>query len=91
MKELEVITVKYYRLFVVTFPTDDRNSKVEGYFTSQEEADKVASLKRGWYGGTGSTYIKDFDSTKGLPVYYKSADEWAKDKLTYNEYIKFSN
>jgi len=85
---LQKIDVTYYRLFEVRFPTDEVNSEVVARFSTLSEANKLAKLKRGWYGSSGNTYEKDYKETESLPKYYETFDDWAKANLTFNEYQK---
>lgn len=86
MNKLE--TIQKYILYSVTFPINEYNSDSPRYFTSKENAEKCANLKLGWYGGTGICYAQEFSSN--LPKYYESFEEWAKEKLTYNECKKLN-
>ena len=86
---LEIKTVKHYILHQVIFSTSEYDTNIDSWFTTENEAKKIANLKRGWYGSSGQVHKVDLVE-RSLPTkYYETADEWAKDNLTYNEYMKF--
>ena len=81
-------TIQKYLLFAVTFPERDLRDSLPIYFSSEEDGMKCANLNLGWYDSKGGCYVKEFDND--LPPYYKSFEEWAKEKLSYDECKKLN-
>ncbi len=79
-------------LYQVTFSYDDTGRAMDSmtaYFENQEDAQRVANLPLGYFNGGGSAYEKLFKPNEALPTYYKSVKEYADDRLTHNQIIKF--
>lgn len=76
-------------LFEASWPVSEMRNGDEVKFAEKADAEKVAKIPLGWYGSTGSVISKEYNETDTLPPYYESADEWAKEKLTVNQYEKF--
>ena len=87
---VQTITTTVYRLFLVTFPAGEEGQRQEvaGYFSKYDEAIKVANLKRGAWGTSGSIRTKDFISSDDLPFYFDTAVEWGETTLTVKEFRK---
>ena len=81
-------TVTKYVLYAVNFATNEIHTENRGYFSSEEEAKKIADLPEGWYGTKGSVHRVEF-SHANLPKYFETAMDWANDNLTPNKIKKY--
>lgn len=84
---IQTIQVTYYVLFIVTFPDgiEGEETRIAGYFSDEDEAKKVADLKRGCYGSKGTVIRKELQDISYIHVIYETAQEWANNVLTVNE------
>ena len=80
-------TVTRYVFYAVSWPEDDRNDGPPTLFENNVDAKAAASCPMGWYGSTGRVYEVEKDSPDVSR--YKSVVDWAKDKLTYNQMVKY--
>lgn len=85
---VQTITATIYRLYLVTFSygEEGERTKEAGYFSSKDDANKIASLKRGCWGSSGDVREMDFKTEGELPSYWITAKEWARNNLTVAEY-----
>ncbi len=79
----------------VLYPVIFRNAKpkggcdIYGYLTSKSEAEKVAGIPYGERFFSGIVAKRRVFETDDLPIYYETAELWAQDKLTVNQYRKY--
>lgn len=88
MQYQDTITV----VWAVHFGTgcDGNGPSDKYYFDNEEDANTVAALKLGEYVGTGSVYKERYFSDQTPPeTSYKSAKEFAQNRLTWKEAVKF--
>ena len=84
----KIVTRHFLVLWVVNLPVGEIESREVGQFTTEEEAQRVADSRDGWYGSPAKVTRKEIEVSDSNPDPYESALDWAKENLSYNEMQK---
>ena len=75
-------------LWIVEVQISEIRAEEVGRFTTEDEAKKVATHKKGWYNSPSEVKRKEIEVGNGNHDPYESAIDWAKENLSYNEMQK---